>query len=281
MASATTTTVRLPEHVSETLEYLQPHHIDEAATLLADSFLDDAEPSPMYGWVVEDLLQLQRQLLPGGDRRTRQREALRWLFRKNLEIQLEQDAASGIPTSCRCAFLRPPDEPSTMVCFFVLKKDAFGDGGGEHGSNNSCDSSSQVSSWTMVRHGMLWFPILFGFRVMYRLLVVKDYYEGLNAKYSSATNEHRCRPCWMLERMVVHHSVQKQGIGSYFLKRALGEQQDERCGCCLLQTQEERNVAFYSKLGFAVVKRDEFGDSNQPVPGCTNWLMARTTTTPS
>mmetsp|Transcript_21144 Transcript_21144/g.49939 ORF Transcript_21144/g.49939 Transcript_21144/m.49939 type:complete len:151 (-) Transcript_21144:1321-1773(-) len=134
----------LPEHVSDTLEYLQPHQVEEAALLLADAFLDDADPSPQYSWIVEDLLLLLPET-PGADKRRRQKEALSWLFRKNLEIQLEHDAALGRTTSCRCALRRPPNEPPTMVCFFVLKD--------VEGSNSNNDNSNNIPIRWHSKHG--------------------------------------------------------------------------------------------------------------------------------
>ena len=39
----------------------------------------------------------------------------------------------------------------------------------------------------------------------------------------------------------------------------------------LLNTQEERNVQFYERLGFDVVQKQDMGG----LYGCTNWSMVR------
>lgn len=283
----------LPEYVSEELECLQPNQVDEAAWLLADAFLNDSnnnDPSPQYSWIVAGLLleeedppkAEEQELQSGSKRRKRQREALHWLFQKNLEIKLEHDAAMNRTTACRCAFRREPDQPPKMVCLFLLKNLSRIN---INKKDEKIGESSKISTWTMLRNGMLWFPILFGWKVFYRLLVVKDYYDSINIEFLSSQD----RPYRVLERMVVHPSMQGRGIGSYFLRKDLfgedGNDNGSSCSngevgtnitACVLQTQEERNVAFYSRLGFEVVKKEVFGESHQPVPDCTNWLMVMT-----
>lgn len=284
----------LPEYVSDELEYLQPSQVDEAARLLADCFLDDSNPSPQYSWIFEELLltEEEEERAPraagnhkedpriGSKRRSRQRDALRWIFRKNLEIELEHDAAQNRTTACRCSFRRKPNQPPEMVCFFILK-DVQSPTTNNSGSTDKKDGESgdgtKISTWTMLRNGILWFPILFGWRVFYRLLVVKNYFD--TATLELLSSNHVVRSCRALERVVVHPSLQGKGVGTFFLRKAFfGEGTDDGSagngnsggGSVILHTQEERNVAFYSRLGFVVVKKD------RPFSGGTNWAMVMT-----
>mmetsp|Transcript_6939 Transcript_6939/g.16954 ORF Transcript_6939/g.16954 Transcript_6939/m.16954 type:complete len:254 (+) Transcript_6939:276-1037(+) len=219
----------LPEHLSE-LEYLSLDHVDEAAELMADAFLD----WPTYCFIYE------------GMEGEELRAALKWLFTKNLMIQLQNEAvASGM---ARCAFLRKPGQPPKMICFFLLA---------------TPDINNYISGWTILKTGILWFPLKFGFKAFGRLLQADSAVKALKKRFLDAQGENlreRQRYC-TLERMTVHPSMQGRGVGSHYLKLALEE--IRRKYGCLLQTRKERNVRFYSKLGFQVANKGE------PAP----WLM--------
>jgi len=219
----------LPKHLSE-LEYLRLDQVEEATKLLADAFLD----WPTYCFIYGDMEDEER------------REALRWLFMKNLRIQLENESStSGM---ARCAFIRKPGQSPKMVCFFLLATPVM---------NNF------ISTWTMIKTGILWFPLKFGFRSFGRLLQADSQVKALKNRFLGAQGESlvdMTRYC-TLERMTVHPSMQGRGVGSHYLKLALEE--IRRDYGCMLQTRKEMNVTFYRRLGFEIANKGE------PAP----WLM--------
>lgn len=219
----------LPEHLSE-LEYLRYDQVEEAAELIADAFLD----WPTYCHIYQELEDEDR------------REALVWLFTKNLMLQLHNETStSGM---ARCAFVRKPGHPPKMICFFLLA---------------TPDMDNYISGWTILKTGILWFPLKFGFRSFSRLLQADKKVKELKRRFLQSQGENlqnRNRYC-TLERMTVHPSMQGRGVGSHFLRMALEE--IRRNYGCLLQTRKEINVGFYSRLGFQVVNNGE------PAP----WLM--------
>mmetsp|Transcript_907 Transcript_907/g.2193 ORF Transcript_907/g.2193 Transcript_907/m.2193 type:complete len:270 (-) Transcript_907:175-984(-) len=73
-----------------------------------------------------------------------------------------------------------------------------------------------------------------------------------------------------LEAMTVLSSLQGQGIGSHALRTAL-EKVDAQGQEVLLTTQQERNVTFYQRLGFDVVREAVY----EPA-GFRSWFMLRT-----
>mmetsp|Transcript_18163 Transcript_18163/g.37282 ORF Transcript_18163/g.37282 Transcript_18163/m.37282 type:complete len:235 (-) Transcript_18163:191-895(-) len=217
------------EYLSD-LELLQEQQIDEAAEIIAEAFLN----SPCYAYIYQGTSEDER------------REALTWLFAKNLRIRLGNGAA-------RCAFLCEPGKPRKMVCFFMLEMPGAGD----------------VSAWTMLSNGILWLPVLYGLGTFRRLLEVKDYAEESDRKClnSAKAGAWPASSFCQLERMVVHPSCQGKGVGSKFLAAALEEAAVVHGLGCVLSTQEEANVRFYTRLGFEVTERDD------NYVGGTNWTM--------
>mmetsp|Transcript_22625 Transcript_22625/g.53396 ORF Transcript_22625/g.53396 Transcript_22625/m.53396 type:complete len:256 (-) Transcript_22625:3741-4508(-) len=219
----------LPEHLSD-LEYLRYDQLEEAAQLMADAFLN----WPTYCFIYQDLNDADRL------------KALKWLFTKNLMLQLQNETcASGM---ARCGFIRKPGHPPKMICFFMLA---------------TPDIDNYISGWTILKTGILWFPLKFGFGAFGRLLQADREVKELKRRFLESRGENlqdRDRYC-TLERMTVHPSMQGRGVGSHFLRIALEE--IRRNYGCLLQTRKEINVRFYSRLGFQVVNEGE------PAP----WLM--------
>jgi N-acetylglutamate synthase-like GNAT family acetyltransferase len=156
----------------------------------------------------------------------------------------------------------------------------------------------------MIRHGILRFPILFGWKTFYRLLLSNDSYETITEKYvlSRRNNLELDDPSLysysyrVLERMAVHPSMHRKGIGSYFLRKALFSDHQSHddtnndgsitsiggdCSkavrnndnsWCILQTDKEQNVAFFSKLGFTVAEKNVF-EPHRFSSSVTTWLM--------
>ena len=150
--------------------------------------------------------------------------ALAWLFFRNIRLRL---------SAARCAFDKTSGK---MVCCFMLQSPDAGD----------------IVFWTMLSNGILTLPFLYGWRAFTRLLEVKEFHEKLD---NGVRDELKGRRYAVLERMVVAPSYQGTGVGSRCLHAALSENAKQGYGV-YLTTQEERNVTFYSRLGFKEVRRD-------------------------
>jgi len=168
------------------------------------------------------------------------REAfLRFLFERNIQLR---------PECCRCVTDKGDSKGrEQFVCSFM-----FIDPG-----------VTPPSFWEMVSVGLLSIPFRFGLFRMLRLLEVKDWYGRAKDEVLGAE-----RQALQLERMTVLPSFQGKGIGSWSLKRALKEAK-QRDLPVFLATQEERNVRFYSKLGFKVLTEEAFPSSS----AFRNWFM--------
>jgi GNAT superfamily N-acetyltransferase len=157
--------------------------------------------------------------------------ALSWLFEKNIKMRLDLLTA-------RCAFgATTPDEPTKMITFFMLQNPGI----------------RKLGIWPMIRHGILLIPFKFGFQSFNRLLEVIDLHEKQNVRIMRRMRIEFGNQiqCCHLERMVVRPEWQGKGHGSAYLGQALCEAA-AKGHCVLLSTQGERNVKFYSALGFEV-----------------------------
>lgn len=153
----------------------------------------------------------------------KQRQAgLKWLFERNIALQLP---------SARCAFANEAKKKE-MVCFFMMQQ-----------------PHCQIAVWAMLTNGILAMPFLFGLQPFLRLLEVKNHHDVLDKAHGGTALVH-------LERMVVKPGWQGKGVGSQCLRQGLQECTDREQGV-MLTTQEEKNVNFYSRLGFKEVHRDE------------------------
>ncbi len=87
---------------------------------------------------------------------------------------------------------------------------------------------------------------------------------------SSVTGQHPEQPYWYLENVGVEPAAQGLGIGTRLLEPVLSLA-DAAGQSCYLETQTERNVAWYRKLGFEV--RDS--EVSFTPGGPPNWTMFR------
>ena len=162
-----------------------------------------------------------------------QRHFLSWLFARNLWLRRE--------SGCNRVVMLDGE----LVCSFMFVP----------------PETTDVRFCDMLRAGLLKLPLLFGPGRLKRLLKAKSLEEG-ELKESGA---------FRLERMVVSPTMQGRGIGSRALQIALKEA-DAAGRPVVLTTNEERNVAFYSRLGFKVARstaREIDGESYRV------WTMAR------
>ncbi|QDZ17899.1 hypothetical protein A3770_01p04170 [Chloropicon primus] len=105
-------------------------------------------------------------------------------------------------------------------------------------------SMQDISLWAMLVAGILKLPFLFGLARLKRLLRAKSLEEGALNEWGSA---------FRVERMVVSPAMQGRGIGTRALQLAV-EEADAAGQAVALSTNEERNVTFYSRLGFEVAQ---------------------------
>jgi GNAT superfamily N-acetyltransferase len=119
----------------------------------------------------------------------------------------------------------PNYEEDKMICFFTL-----------------VPGDSHFSLWQELYYGLWSLPFEMGLTATQRLIAAGDFYD---AKIKKLLNG---RDGLVLERMVVHPSVQGKGIGSKCLRDALESVADKKGLPVALSTQEIKNVTFYSRL---------------------------------
>ena len=77
-------------------------------------------------------------------------------------------------------------------------------------------------------------------------------------------------PCWYLFLLGVEPSRQRQGLGGALMRPIL-ERADTDQIACYLETENERNVAFYRRQGFEVIVNGEEADAT----GVRFWTFRR------
>jgi len=86
---------------------------------------------------------------------------------------------------------------------------------------------------------------------------------------AEVASKHPQEPHWYLQLLMVDRAHHGRGLGSALL--APGLQAADREGLpCVLETQAERNLAFYARFGFAVV-----ATSADPEQIATMWTLVR------
>ena len=229
------TTIRKKEGELK-LSTLPPNSLHEAAELAAAAFDD----SPVYNAICHGNGEHQTSAADDNDddeRRSFRRRFLCWLFERNFRMRVGTSAN-------RAVF----DDNGKLIAFFMFVPPDI----------------ANVGLWDMLRVGILQAPFLFGIDVVKRLLVAKADSERIEREIME---DQEFSKVFRLERMVVHPSMQGKGVGSHALRQAL----DEADGAGLpvmLNTQEERNLRFYGRLGFEVV-------GTHILAGHTNWTMLR------
>lgn len=123
-----------------------------------------------------------------------------------------------------------------------------------------------ISTWTMLRHGVLPMVLTNGTAYLRRLLWLKNTYEAIEHELGAG------RPYWHVHMMAVHEKQQGMGLGSQVLAQALAP-----CAAqpvpIMLTTHREVNVVFYRRAGFDVVdERMMKPPGGEPY---TVWLMKR------
>ena len=118
----------------------------------------------------------------------------------------------------------------------------------------------EISTWTMIRRGLLPFAITRGIAAVRRLFALKDAYDRIEARLSGG------RPHWYVHMMAIDPRKQGRGVGSMLIANALATtaDADDTRYPVLLTTHKERNVAFYRRAGFEVIDRHELALDGAP-----------------
>lgn len=113
------------------------------------------------------------------------------------------------------------------------------------------------STWALLRNGILLWPLKWGFSSLRRALT----WEGKIGSVGDAE----------IVMVSVKPEFHGRGIGSQIVRKMLADVRDQ-LGDISLNTQSERNVVFYSRLGFETVSKKEMG-GNADGHGYFNWTM--------
>jgi GNAT superfamily N-acetyltransferase len=122
--------------------------------------------------------------------------------------------------------------------------------------------AAKLSMWDLVVGGMWQVPFRFGWATLQRLMALLNAMEGAVGKVKQPGGE-TDHEFVMLQRMVVLPQCQGKGVGNRAL-RAILSLNEENGSNVHLDTQEERNVRFYERLGWRVTgDHDLFEDDDE------------------
>jgi len=167
---------------------------------------------------------------------------LKWMFYRNFWLRAS--------TTCNRAVF----ENGRLVAFFMFVKPGI----------------RRPTFADFLLAGIARMPFLFGLNTVRRLFQLIDWFDEQDAQMAKEYG-----PLVHLERVCVHPDFQGRGIGTKALQVALREADAEGL-TVFLGTQLERNVTFYRRLGFEVVKTLNFPGYPEP-----NRFMLRRPTTPA
>lgn len=157
-----------------------------------------------------------------GENLDRVKDLLTFMFYRNFWLRLG--------TRCNRAML----QDGRLIAFFMLVPPEVPD----------------VGLFQMIMAGILRMPLIFGKDVVDRLLKTMAFFDEEDAKLRATYPDvELCH----LERVCVLPAFQGKGVGSKALRAALDETDAKGQGV-FLATQLDRNVTFYSRLGFELVK---------------------------
>jgi len=223
---------------------LSPEHLHKAAELAADAFSNN----PLYTAICKDdnagssssttTTTTTTKMDDIAEASSCRKRFLCWLFERNFRLRLGTSVNKALYNQ----------EGELVACFMFVAPDI-----------------PDVGFLDMIRVGILMAPILFGLGVVQRFLHIKGEYERIEEEISVCHMKEQ--PIYKLERMVVRPDMQGRGIGTRALQQALCEA-DETALPVMLGTQEERNVRFYKRLGFEVLRTDVIANH-------TSWTMIR------
>ena len=231
-------------------QVLPVNKIDEAAKLMADAFSN----SPGYTFIFQHDAEYRRK-------------ALEWLFQRNLIL---------IQRRCPSSFRGVLDESDKLIACFLWTH----------------SSHANISTWDMIKAGMWQIPFRFGTSTLSRLLYAMEHMDqgeldcfqdcvsegkddsnlksDVSTKSSSSLHSTNPKPFVRLERMAVHTDYQGKGLGSKVLRSVISETKIPM----RLETQEQRNVRFYERVGYRVVGEVKACEDDDMYM-FTSWFMTR------
>lgn len=166
------------------------------------------------------------------------RHALEWLFKRNLPLILRR-----CPSALRGVL---NDKGEVVACFLWTPS-----------------PHQKLSTWDLLKAGMWLIPYRFDISTLFRLMKVVDTFDDAHIRFYDQEEEF-CS----LERMSVRPDYQGQGIGTKILKTVI----TQTSRTMRLETQEERNVRLYERLGYTVIGEIDFAEE-----GCDykfhSWFM--------
>jgi ribosomal protein S18 acetylase RimI-like enzyme len=119
-----------------------------------------------------------------------------------------------------------------------------------------------ITASGMIRCGLLGMALGIGFRPLAKFV-------GANKVMGKFHKKYVPEPHWRLLTVGVDPNLQGRGLGSALVKEGLARADDANCPC-YVETSEERNLAFYERLGFVVIGTAPQGKGAPP-----GWAMRR------
>lgn len=122
--------------------------------------------------------------------------------------------------------------------------------------------NTDFSFGQMIRSGFVTAILYAGLRKLGRFMRMANYVEKVNKPILE-------RPHWHLMMIGVEPSQQGKGLGGILLQPMLARADAEGLPC-MLESGNERNLAFYKRHGFEVAAQDEIPNGGPPF-----WVMVR------
>lgn len=116
---------------------------------------------------------------------------------------------------------------------------------------------------TVVRSGIVLAPLFIGPIAAYRMAR----HESLCERYIDEIAPENCAYIWIVG---VEPERVREGLGRSVVDLALLDMANQGYTSCILKTENENNLIFYSKLGFKVIS-----DFNNPFSNLNNWIMKK------
>jgi ribosomal protein S18 acetylase RimI-like enzyme len=117
---------------------------------------------------------------------------------------------------------------------------------------------TRISQWEYIRCGFLPAPLVLGLRDFVRSQMGEDF---IGKKHDEVMG---VRPHYYLWGLAVDPALKRKGIGSALLQPILARADAEKMPI-YLETHDEKNVAYYQKTGFQLVKTADLPNSSVSV----------------
>jgi ribosomal protein S18 acetylase RimI-like enzyme len=156
-----------------------------------------------------------------------------------------------------------PDVYARMIRFGVLTGEVYVTAGAVEGVALWLPPNAKWTRENIEASGMHETPSIIGDDAYQR-------YREVVGREWQARERDMTDPCWYLFLLGVEPSRQRQGLGDALMRPIL-ERADTDQIACYLETENERNVAFYCRHGFDVIVNGEEADAS----GVRFWTFSR------